>query len=328
MLAPHESLKVNERRALLGAAELSYNATGAGGVQPGGYNLDFYDVGKDCTQPKLLFSGQVVTDVTGHEGQFTPDGLTYYVSNNGLVAYDVSDPSNPKAIARYPAAGAHTASGAYNDDGTRGYWPASGVIVDLSEVQKRVPDAQITVVSQNFPTGSGGSQMARFVKINGVPYVLGADETLTGGNATLVDVSDEQAPVLASRLMLEAQAANTRALYPEQNESTVFGYDSHYCYEDDRENTKAIACAFFQSGVRVFDVRDPYHPKEIAYYIPPARPGYHAAAPYAMSGVCGTGDWATSQSRFRRDRGELWITSSCNGFQILKFAKGVWPFND
>src|SRR5579871_4821857 len=48
MMDPWESLKVNERRKLLGA-ELSTNAAGDG-------HLDLYDVADDCTHPQLLSS--------------------------------------------------------------------------------------------------------------------------------------------------------------------------------------------------------------------------------------------------------------------------------
>jgi len=71
----------------------------------------------------------------------------------------------------------------------------------------------------------------------------------------------------------------------------------------------------------VFDVRDPLKPREIAYYNPPARPGYHPGSDYNLTGECGSADWATAHSRYRPDRNEIWMTSQCNGFQILRFTK-------
>ncbi len=36
--------------------------------------------------------------------------------------------------------------------------------------------------------------------------------------------------------------------------------------------------AFFNAGVRVYDVRDPFHPREVAYFVPPPPPGSPAGA--------------------------------------------------
>jgi hypothetical protein len=36
---------------------------------------------------------------------------------------------------------------------------------------------------------------------------------------------------------------------------------------------------FFNAGVRAYDVRDPYAPREIAYFVPPAPAGSPAGAP-------------------------------------------------
>src|SRR5262249_48755402 len=81
MLDPWESLRVNPRRKILGADD---GANGAGGPE-----VDFYDLSGDCRFPQLISAVQVGTgadggitpDMTpsGHEGAFSPDGLTYYV---------------------------------------------------------------------------------------------------------------------------------------------------------------------------------------------------------------------------------------------------------
>ena len=79
MLDPWESLKVNERRQLL-AADNGQN----GGAGP---EVDIYDLSDDCRYPQLLASVAVgkadgstgvPATVTGHEGAWAPDGLTYY----------------------------------------------------------------------------------------------------------------------------------------------------------------------------------------------------------------------------------------------------------
>ena len=52
----------------------------------------------------------------------------------------------------------------------------------------------------------------------------------------------------------------------------AFSYEAHYCDVDRVESPTAMACGYFQSGIRVFDIRDPREPREIAYFNPPAQP--------------------------------------------------------
>ena len=92
-----------------------------------------------------------------------------------------------------------------------------------------------------------------------------------------------------------------------------------------------MACSFQNAGLRVFDIRDPYHPKEIAYWKPPAvrtevRPSSGSWAP----GVDRTVDkiahwvrWVVAGKGKGDGNGtelELWTVSDGNGFQILRFT--------
>src|SRR5258708_33621642 len=98
-----------------------------------------------------------------------------------------------------------------------------------------------------------------------------------------------------------------------------------------------VACSYFEAGLRVFDIRDPSKPKEIAYYKPPARrkQARPASTFYWSSGgptSDRTADWSSSNIRWRKDRNELWFTSHDNGFQVVRLHTGgaggcssVWP---
>jgi hypothetical protein len=88
---------------------------------------------------------------------------------------------------------------------------------------------------------------------------------------------DETHPKLVSQLMLEVNEANSAAnptkcqtQFQDFISTGGFLYDAHYCTADDPKNAKMVACSYMQSGVRIFDVRNPYLPKEVAYYKPPA----------------------------------------------------------
>src|SRR4051812_361048 len=126
MLDPWESLKVNERRQMLA------------GVRQAGNQFDLYDIGGDCRNPQLLFSGPVGLDdgsggfvaaVTGHEGNFAPDGLTYYGANLGsgyIYPLDISNPTKPKMLTQYVTAPGRVHGLDMSDDGNRAYLAIAG----------------------------------------------------------------------------------------------------------------------------------------------------------------------------------------------------------
>jgi hypothetical protein len=115
-------------------------------------------------------------------------------------------------------------------------------------------------------------------------------------------------------------------------------YNAERCTADRQNNPRMLACGLWAAGVRVFDIRDILHPKEIAYYKPPAPrtaflPGSGSWAP----GRDSTFDKVAGYMRFherahakehanehaKKERGrdlELWFVSDGNGFQILRFT--------
>ena len=80
---------------------------------------------------------------------------------------------------------------------------------------------------------------------------------------------------------------------------SIFTYGSHYCSVDNRDNATALACGYFNSGIRVFDIRDPERPKEIAYYNPQSA-RLHAGSSHAVFGQWRAGgpDWCASRLDF------------------------------
>jgi hypothetical protein len=149
----------------------------------------------------------------------------------------------------------------------------------------------------------------------------------------MVDVLDEKHPKVVSTIRMQVNdPANCATTVSEHNAAFSLMYSAHYCTPDDPRNTTAIACAWISSGVRVFDVRDPLHPREIAYYNPPANldpDTIRAGAPYydLLIGLR-TKDSVSTQIRWVRDAqtGEqhLWFISGENGFQVVKFTNDVY----
>ena len=370
---PWESLKVNERRNLLGAD----NGQNGGG----GPEVDIYDLSDDCRFPQLLASmpvgtgadGGMVAPVIGHEGSWAPDGLTYYggdLRNRQYFAVDTTDPTKPKLIARWVPGIANVHGMSISDDGNRGYFvslgglgstpevvldpatpPSNGLLIyDLSEIQARMPNPQVRLVSKLLWKDGSVAQHTIPVRIKGKPYVIFIDEGGSGGlsnsaqlaaacarglppfpMARIIDVSDETNPKIVSRLALETHdPANCAQVAPDIVGLATFTYGSHMCSVDNKKHATTLACGYFNSGVRVFDIRDPQRPQEIAYYNPPGTRTPSPGSNHNRVGgwVPGGPDWCSAQVQLDADRGLLWTTCQDNGAVVLKFRQGVWPFPD
>lgn len=383
MIDPWESLRVNDARGILAAD----NGLGGGG----GPEFDLYDVSTDCTRPQLLASVAVGTGTDGgitpqntplgHEGGFSPDGLTYYIGASNSSAYyavDLTIPTRPKVISAISMAqlgfGFLSHGLSVGQDGTRAYFVASGnlgsaygsaapplnnaslrgdngfFVVDTSEVQARRPNAQMHVISTVPVRNGSAAQHTIPFFVNGKPFLVEVDESGSGGlqdaSATSIkaacnagvtpfplahiyDMSNEAAPRLISELRLETHAiANCSKVIPDVIGLSYFTYGSHYCSVDNRENATALACSYFNSGIRVFDIRDPARPKEIAYFNPPGAKTPGAGSGHLMLGQYRQGgpDWCSSRIDFDFDRHLLTTACQDNGLVVLSFENGAWPF--
>ena len=76
-----------------------------------------------------------------------------------------------------------------------------------------------------------------------------------------------------------------------------------------------LACSMIASGLRVFDIRDPANPREMAYYVAPNKTSQTAGAP---------SNYAMSSPSFVPERSEVWYTDGNSGFYNVKLAG--WPF--
>jgi hypothetical protein len=350
MLGTWESLKVDPGRELL-AAVSSIAPLGEG---PGFF--DIYDVA-DCAHPKLLNSvaGTKLTlpvSILGHEGGFSPDGRTYWSSSatgGVLNAIDVSNPATPKLL--YTGiTGISNHGFGFSPDGSRMYMAEAGLlgsgalltplaaenlldpngmqVFDVSEIQHRVAHPQIHQIGEVTWQDGAVGQHAIPVTYNGHDYVIFVDEMLSGG-PRIIDVSDPTNPRVIAKLKLAIQMpAHADLRKSDTTNPVLFGYDSHYCTVDRTTDPTALACGEFASGVRVFDIRDPMKPREIAYYNPPAQVGktllgLPASEHAAIAGDMTT-DWCSSPPRFVGED-QLWVTCQDNGFMTLRFTNKAWP---
>lgn len=326
MVSPHESLLVNQRRGLLGAA------VGSPGTAPGW--TDIYALDQDCRHPVLQSSTPL--GLLGHESGFAPDGNTFYVTSlvaDTITAIDVRDPKQPSILwlGLFPS---HAMT--VSDDGTRGY--IAGLrglqIIDLTEIQKRMPNPQVKLISGLSWKSMSIPQTALPVTINNTKMLVENDEfsyddygvlASNGpfvGGARIIDISNDYAPRVISNMRLEVNQQENRAKIAGDPGASFLGqgYASHYCGVPQEINPGIVACSFIASGLRVFDVRDPYRPREIAYISPPPRPFLGFPEPTQAS------DYAMSRPTFDPARGEVWYSDINAGLYVIRLAKDVWPF--
>lgn len=219
------------------------------------------------------------------------------------------------------------------------------LVLDVSDVQARKPNPQIEVISTLFWNDGSIAQHTIPVTIKGKPYLIFVDEAGSAGlsdatnaraacdagmppfpMARIIDIKDETRPKVVSRLMLETHdPANCDQVIPDLAGLSIFTYGSHYCAVDDRDNATALACGYFNSGIRVFDIRNPRRPREIAYFNPPAVPA-PSGSQHGRFGQALGADWCSAPADFDAETATL--TTSCQnfGFVVLKFRDGVWPF--
>src|SRR5882672_10344219 len=367
MLDPWESLKVNERRQLLAADNGQNGGGGPEiDVYDLADDCRFPQLLANAPVGTGADGGMVLPfRPIGHEGSFAPDGLTYYVgdtTNRSYHAVDVSDPTKPKMIATFDMRTLGLASHglSISEDGKRAYvvtpglnltgvavTPTNGfVILDTSDVQARKPNPQIRVISKFLFLDGSVAQHTIPVKIKGKPYIIHVDEGGSGGiflagwqaacaanlpvfpMPRIVDISDEKNPKQVSRVMLETHdPANCAKVLPDLVGLSIFTYGSHYCSVDNRHNATTLACGFFNSGIRIFDIRDPVRPKEIAYFNPAGATTVSAGSNHVLGNnfVPGGPDWCSAQVHLDKKAGTLWTTCQDNGLLMLRFTNGAWP---
>jgi hypothetical protein len=253
-----------------------------------------------------------------------PDGLTFYSASPGtstLVPIDLSNPSAPLPLSLPGIFDSHGLS--ISNDGNRAY--AAGIrdgliILDTSQVQSRVVNPTMPVVGRLTWTPFSIPQNAIPVTIHGHPYLVEFDEfgaQSSVGAGRIIDIADETNPFIVSNLRLEVHQPENFAAQagdPGASNTALQGYAAHYCNVPQRTDPGIVACSMILSGLRVFDIRDPYNPREIAYYNAPSRPAFVISGNYAMSSPA-----------FAPERHEIWYSEGRSGFYAVRLTNGAWP---
>jgi hypothetical protein len=335
MDTPHESLRLNAKRGLL-VAESGSPATQLGIV-------DVYSVKNDCQHPK--WESTLPIGPFGHESAFSPDGKTFWATTTarqGITAIDLTNPSLPRIVWHTEKYGSHGM--AISADGKRAYLAApccnyftaiSGfgtdsrtgglIILDVSRIQNRTiptPNADVPEIARITWPEISIPQNVIPVTIKGRKYLIEFDEFSSNtlqynpqsavGAARIIDITDERHPVVVSRIRLAVHNSKERAS-DQQNDpgatSGTQGYAAHYCAVPRLDNPGIVACSMILSGLRVFDIRNPRHPREVAYFNKPPSAGSHAM----------------SAPAFDPGRGDIWYSDGGSGFWDVHLTNGAWP---
>ncbi len=282
------------------------------------------------TKPKLLSVWKPpFADHPGNDGG--AHGLSISADGNRLYAVSIGWPATVEA----------------NTDPTVA--ATNGLMIyDTSEVQSRKANPQVRLLGSTYFKDGTAAQHTIPVKIQGKPYIVFVDEAGTGqlnprgwqlacdaktspfGMARIVDVSDETKPTVISKLKLETNdPANCSKFMPDLTGLAGFTYDTHYCSVDNKANATTLACSNFEAGIRVYDIRDPQRPKEIAYFNPPAVVTASPGSQHIRTAQAATGnvpDHCSAQLTLDAASGTLRTSCQDNGMLVLKFTNGVWPF--
>jgi hypothetical protein len=311
MLTPHESLQLNQDRGLLVA--VAGNAVTEPGV------VDVYDVTRDCRYPDWQSSTPM--GVLGHESGMSPDGRTFYASSTYGAMVDAIDLTNPKVpVLLWTKPGAIYHGMGVSDDGNTLYAANDNVtnlsldILDVSQIQARAIAPQATLLS-NFTWPSVSiPQIPIPFTIKGHKYLLEVDEFNSTsdvvGAARIIDVQDPTHPYLTSNIRLQVHDPKNRAAVAGDTgagSAPFGGVAGHYCSLPRRENPSLVACSFITSGLRIFDIRDPKHPREVAYFNKPTSGGSHAMSAPA---------WDVEHE-------QVWYSDSNSGFYAVQLTNGV-----
>ena len=256
------------------------------------------------------------------------------------------------------------------------------MIEDVSDYQFRRPNPEIRIISKLFWADQGQAEAMIPVKIKGHPYIISTDEAGGAGGAggwaaacargasafgypQIIDVADITNPKIIAKLRLEvSDPANCAALRegtpsdvpgtaPGTNLPAISGttnYSQETCVPDNPEDTKMLACSFQNAQLRIFDISDLTHPKEIAYWksgavrtrVLPASGSWRAGVDRTVDKIAHWPRWVVVGKSNGHDKAkqngngngngvgggpgnsadiQLWTVSDGHGFQVLQFAK-------
>jgi hypothetical protein len=298
--------------------------------------MDIYDA-SDCAHPKLVTTFTFPENI--HNLTISPDGTRVFATLP-LQVLDIRDLAHPKYLGNlekqipqpsiFQTAGlpasylGHEAFLSPNGNTlyVGGQTPTFSLftIVDITGWPGRAPK----VLSQV----EGRGHSIRLAHMNGRTYALHSEESVVGTTAKgcfpeelnpvggaaqpwLSDVTNPRQPKMrVSRMTLAINdpANCAREVLDGENASV------HYHDVDNPAKTTFVMASMWNAGLRLFDVRDPLHPKEAAYFNPGAwlKPSDDALL-----------DKAWGHVRYDARKGQIWFATQSGGFWVVELEPQV-----
>ncbi|MBT5266718.1 MAG: hypothetical protein HOL85_17915 [Rhodospirillaceae bacterium] len=246
--------------------------------------LRIYDISKPATPREIGF---LPIDGVGPHRIWYVGGRYAYVSihfedfsDNIFAIVDVSDPTNPEIVGRW------WIPGMWIGGGEKPSWPEGKrfalhhALVDGNIAYGAWRDGGLTVLDIADPTAP------KLLKH------LNMDPPFGGGTHSPLPLSDRGLLVLADEAtsancqdgrryiwMLDVRAPENPisiAAFPEPSEGDYCAKGGNFGPHNLHENRpgsfqsqELIFATYQNAGVRVYDTKDPFRPREIAYYVPP-----------------------------------------------------------
>jgi len=314
-------------------------APGWGGVdgKPFSEGLLIWDL-SDPFRPRQL--GHYRTESTGTHRNFYDGGSLVHVAGgapgfDGKIyqIVDISDPGKPREVSRFwlpeqeeraAKSGARLSlHGPAHVEGKRAYLPygdGGGIILDIADISR--PKMVSRLLFHGLCSRQGihtylPLPRRRLALINDEAIAENGDENLN--LAGIVDIKDEKEPRLIS-LFPQPVPPPESGLKNFFAKGGRFGphnqhHPNHQACLEDRDDIAYLT--YFNAGLRIYDIRDPRTPKEIAYFIPPDPKERIGTKPSRLV--------AQVEDVLADRRGCIYISEKNQGIYILRL-KAVWPY--
>jgi hypothetical protein len=292
--------------------------------------MDIDDI-SDCAHPKLASTFTFPENI--HNLTFSPDGTRVYATLP-IQVLDITDLANPTFLGKLDdQIPVPTFPGKYlsheimtSPDGNTLYLGGQTpnysyfTIVDVTGW----PERPAILLSQV----EGRGHSIRLARIKGRTYALHSEESVVGPTAKgcvpeemnpfagaaqpwLSDVTDPANPkmrISQFRLAINEPANCATEVADGVNASV------HYHDVDDPNRTTFAMLSMWNAGLRIVDLRDPYHPREVGYFNPGAflTPGEDALL-----------DKAWGHVRYVPSTGQIWFASQSGGFWVVELEPQV-----
>jgi hypothetical protein len=314
-------------------------APGWGGLEENRYSEGFliWDV-SDPRRPRQL--GHHRTHSTGTHRNFYDGGSLVHAAAGApgfdrkiYQIVDIAEPDKPREVSRFWLPGQEEGAakngarlschGPPHVEGDRAYLPygeGGAIIVDISDPRR--PRMVSQLIFQGLCSRQG---IHTYLPLPRRKLALINDEAINENGeenlnmAGIVDLKDEKEPRLIS-LFPQPLPPPDSGLKNFFEKGGRFGpHNQHHpnhqpCLED-RDDIAYLT--YFNAGLRIYDIRDPRAPREIAYFIPPDPKQRIGTKPSPL--VTQVEDVLVDR------RGCIYISEKNQGLYILRL-KNVWPY--